>query len=87
MGGWAAEDVKRLVGHATSLTTMAPLFFYAGLMLGRGVVPFALKRVREIGVVLTALVLAVAYEDQPRWIRVRLARRLTRVQLEHEAHW
>jgi MFS transporter, FHS family, glucose/mannose:H+ symporter len=59
MGGWAAEDVKRLVGHATSLTTMAPLFFYAGLMLGRGVVPFALKRVREIGVVLTAQVLAV----------------------------
>jgi fucose permease len=59
MGGWAAEDVKRLAGHATSLTAMAPLFFYAGLMLGRGVVPFALKRVREIAVVLTALVLGV----------------------------
>src|SRR6202011_1831195 len=52
IGGWAAEDAKRLAGHATSLTTMAPLFFYAGLMLGRGVVPLILKRIDEIRVVL-----------------------------------
>ena len=57
IGGWAAEDAKRLAGHATSLTTMAPLFFYAGLMLGRGVVPLFLKRVGELRVVLTALCL------------------------------
>ena len=59
IGGWAAEDVKRLAGHATSLTTMAPMFFYAGLMAGRGVVPLALLRIREIRVVLTALGLAI----------------------------
>ena len=57
IGGWAAEDAKRLAGHATSLTTMAPLFFYAGLMLGRGVAPLFLKRIGEIRVVLTALCL------------------------------
>ncbi len=55
IGGWAAEDTKRLVGHATSLTTTAPLFFYAGLMLGRGVVPLILKRIGELRVVLMAI--------------------------------
>jgi FHS family glucose/mannose:H+ symporter-like MFS transporter len=55
IGGWAAEDTKRLAGHATSLTTTAPLFFYAGLMLGRGVVPLILKRIGELRVVLMAI--------------------------------
>jgi FHS family glucose/mannose:H+ symporter-like MFS transporter len=59
IGGWAAEDAKRLAGHATSLTTMAPLFFYAGLMLGRGVAPLLLKRIGEIRVVLVALCLVM----------------------------
>jgi FHS family glucose/mannose:H+ symporter-like MFS transporter len=57
IGGWAAEHAKRLAGHATSWTTMTPLFFYAGLMLGRGVAPMLLKRIGEIRVVLTALCL------------------------------
>lgn len=59
IGGWAAEDTKRLAGHATSLTTMAPLFFYAGLMLGRGAAPLILKWLGEFRVVLTALALDV----------------------------
>jgi FHS family glucose/mannose:H+ symporter-like MFS transporter len=59
IGGWAAEDTKRLVGHATSLTTTAPLFFYAGLMLGRGIVPLILKRIGELRVVLTAIGLVI----------------------------
>jgi fucose permease len=59
MGGWAAEDTKRLAGHATSLTTMAPLFFYAGLMTGRAVAPLILKWLGEFRVVLTALTLVV----------------------------
>jgi MFS transporter, FHS family, glucose/mannose:H+ symporter len=59
IGGWAAEDTKRLAGRATSLTIMAPLFFYAGLMIGRGVVPFALKRFGETRVVLAAIGLAM----------------------------
>ena len=59
IGGWAAEDTKRLAGHATSLTTMAPMFFYAGLMTGRGLAPLALLRIGEIRVVLTALALTM----------------------------
>jgi FHS family glucose/mannose:H+ symporter-like MFS transporter len=55
IGGWAAEDTKRLAGHATSLTTMAPLFFYAGLMMGRGVAPLILKRIGELRVVVMAI--------------------------------
>jgi MFS transporter, FHS family, glucose/mannose:H+ symporter len=55
IGGWAAEDTRRLAGHVSGLTTMAPLFFYAGLMLGRGAAPLILKRVGEIRVVLMAL--------------------------------
>jgi FHS family glucose/mannose:H+ symporter-like MFS transporter len=38
---------------------MAPLFFYAGLMLGRGGAPLVLKRLGELRVVLTALALDV----------------------------
>jgi FHS family glucose/mannose:H+ symporter-like MFS transporter len=59
IGGWAAEDTKRLAGHATNLTTMAPLFFYAGLMLGRGAAPLVLKRLGEFRVVLTAIAMDV----------------------------
>jgi MFS transporter, FHS family, glucose/mannose:H+ symporter len=59
MGGWAAEHTKRLAGHATSLTTMAPLFFYAGLMTGRAAAPLILKRLGELRVVRTALALVV----------------------------
>jgi FHS family glucose/mannose:H+ symporter-like MFS transporter len=59
IGGWAAEDMKRLVGHATSLTTIAPLFFYSGLMIARGVAPVALSRMGEIRVVLTAIGLTI----------------------------
>lgn len=59
LGGWAAEDAKRLAGHATSLTTMAPMFFYAGLTAGRGLAPLVLLRMRAIRVVLTAMGLAM----------------------------
>jgi FHS family glucose/mannose:H+ symporter-like MFS transporter len=59
IGGWASVETRRLAGHVTSLTTMAPLFFYAGLMIGRGVAPLALKRLGDLRVVLTALGLTV----------------------------
>lgn len=58
IGGWAAEHAKRLAGHATGLPTIAPMFFYAGLMTGRGVASLALMRVRERHVILMAMALA-----------------------------
>jgi FHS family glucose/mannose:H+ symporter-like MFS transporter len=58
VGGWAAEYVKRLDGHASSLSTIAPMFFYAGLTTGRGLASLVLLRVRESHLVLSAVSLA-----------------------------
>ena len=55
LGGWAAEHAKRLAGHASSLSTVAPMFFYAGLMTGRGLAPLVLMHVRENRLALAAL--------------------------------
>jgi fucose permease len=57
IGGWAAELAKRLAGHASNLSTVAPMFFYAGLMTGRGFAPLVLMRVRENRVALGALLI------------------------------
>jgi FHS family glucose/mannose:H+ symporter-like MFS transporter len=59
VGGWAAEHAKRLAGPADRMSTVAPLFFYAGLMTGRGIATLVLLRIREIYVVLTGLGLAI----------------------------
>lgn len=58
VGGWAAEHAKRLAGHASSLSTIAPMFFYGGLMAGRGLAPLVLRRVRENRVALASLLTA-----------------------------
>ncbi len=58
VGGWAAEHTKRLAGHASSLATIAPMFFYGGLTAGRGLAPLALMRVRENRVAIAALITA-----------------------------
>jgi FHS family glucose/mannose:H+ symporter-like MFS transporter len=58
IGGWAAEHAKRLVNGATSASTLAPMFFYAGLTIGRGLAPAALLRIRENRLVFAALAIA-----------------------------
>ena len=58
VGGWAAEHAKRLAGHASNLSTIAPMFFYGGLMAGRGLAPLVLMRVRENRVALASLFIA-----------------------------
>jgi MFS transporter, FHS family, glucose/mannose:H+ symporter len=55
IGGWAAAYTRRLAGSATGLSTMAPMFFYAGLMTGRGLAPLVLSRVGELRVVMMEL--------------------------------
>jgi len=59
IGGWSAAHVKRLAAHGANLATIAPMFFYAGLMTGRGLAPLVLRQFRERQVVLAALVLAM----------------------------
>lgn len=58
IGGWSAERVRRLAVHGANLATIAPMFFYAGLMTGRGLASLVLMRFRERQVVLAALGLA-----------------------------
>jgi FHS family glucose/mannose:H+ symporter-like MFS transporter len=57
IGIWAAEYAKRLADGITSLTTLAPMFFYAGLTLGRATAPLVLLRLKERKIVLGALIL------------------------------
>jgi FHS family glucose/mannose:H+ symporter-like MFS transporter len=60
IGGWAAEHAKRLAKGTSNITTLAPMFFYAGLMFGRAVAPLVLLRLKERPVVLGALSLTAA---------------------------
>jgi len=59
IGGWAAEQAKRLEGHATALTTMSPLFFYAGLMVGRGLASLLLPRIGSLRFIIAAFSLSI----------------------------
>ena len=60
IGIWAAEYAKRLANGITGMTTLAPMFFYAGLTTGRVSAPLFLARLPERKIVLGALSLAAA---------------------------
>jgi fucose permease len=60
LGGWSAAHASRLSNSGTDLSTIAPMFFYGGLMTGRVLAPFILARIREYALVLTELLLIVA---------------------------
>lgn len=55
LGSWAAEHAKRLPFTGVSLATVAPMFFYGGLMTGRALAPLVLARVPEYRLVLFVL--------------------------------
>lgn len=58
VGGWSAEIAKRLAKGSSGITTLTPMFFYAGLTSGRALAPLVLLRVTERRLVLGALVLS-----------------------------
>jgi FHS family glucose/mannose:H+ symporter-like MFS transporter len=60
VGGWSAEIAKRLAKGSGGITTLTPMFFYAGLTSGRALAPLVLLRVNERRLVLGALVLAAS---------------------------
>jgi FHS family glucose/mannose:H+ symporter-like MFS transporter len=60
IGIWAAEFAKRVAHGITGMTTLAPMFFYTGLTLGRGAAPLVLRRHAERKIVFGALGLAAA---------------------------
>jgi MFS transporter, FHS family, glucose/mannose:H+ symporter len=55
IGVWCAEYSRRIAHGITNLTTLAPMFFYAGLTAGRGLAPLALLSLSEAPLVLAAL--------------------------------
>jgi fucose permease len=71
VGGWVALDEKRMVGFNPAKMAAAPAFFYGFLLLGRFLVPIALKyfsqRILSVGglVLTTAGVALVAYAQTP----------------------
>jgi fucose permease len=71
VGGWVALDEKRMVGFNAAKMAAAPAFFYGFLLLGRFLVPLALKyfsqRALSVGglVMATAGVALVAFAQTP----------------------
>jgi FHS family glucose/mannose:H+ symporter-like MFS transporter len=60
LGSWSAAYAKRLPGGGEGISTLAPMFFYGGLLAGRAVAPFVLARIREFHLVMFALMLVIA---------------------------
>jgi FHS family glucose/mannose:H+ symporter-like MFS transporter len=59
LGSWAAAYAKRLPGGGEGISTLAPMFFYGGLLSGRAFAPFVLSRVREYRLVIAALTMVI----------------------------
>jgi len=59
LGSWAAAYAKRLAGGGAGIATLAPMFFYGGLLAGRAFAPFVLARIHEYRLVITALILVI----------------------------
>ncbi len=55
IGVWSAEYSRRIANGITNMTTLAPMFFYAGLTAGRGLAPLVLLSLSEGPLVLAAL--------------------------------
>jgi FHS family glucose/mannose:H+ symporter-like MFS transporter len=60
LGSWSAAYAKRLPGGGNGLSTIAPMFFYGGLLAGRASAPLVLARVREFRLVGAALLVVIA---------------------------
>jgi MFS transporter, FHS family, glucose/mannose:H+ symporter len=59
LGSWSAAYAKRLPGGGDGISTIAPMFFYGGLLAGRAFAPFVLARVREFRLVVIALIVVI----------------------------
>jgi len=57
---WAAAHAARLSHQGADLATVAPMFFFAGLMTGRALAPLILARVREFPLVVSAITIVLA---------------------------
>jgi len=60
VGGWVALDAKNMAGITPALMAAAPSFFYGFLLLGRFLMPLALKRFTQRAICLSGLALAAS---------------------------
>ena len=58
VGGWIATFAQRLHGVPYWFAIIAPSFFWAGLLVGRGTAPLIFRRVSENGVARGALAIS-----------------------------
>jgi len=58
LSGWAASYAQRLSSGPGSVWALAPSFFWAALLVGRGLAPAMLRRVDEANLALAGLVIA-----------------------------
>jgi len=59
-GGWVAALAKRIANGVGTASPFVPTFFYGGLLVGRGLAPLVLRKVRENNLALMALGLAAS---------------------------
>jgi fucose permease len=76
VGGWVALDEKRMVGFTTAKMAAGPAFFYGFLLLGRFLVPVALKHFSQRALCVGGLAVAtvgvalVAFAQTPGMLHV-----------------
>jgi MFS transporter, FHS family, glucose/mannose:H+ symporter len=58
VAGWAASLAKRMSSDGKGLWALAPMFFWGGIIAGRGIVPFVPLRRREGALLISGLALA-----------------------------
>jgi MFS transporter, FHS family, glucose/mannose:H+ symporter len=58
VAGWVASLAKRMNSDSSRPWALAPMFFWAGLIVGRGLVPFVPQRRRESALLTSGLILA-----------------------------
>ncbi len=68
IGGWAAALAKRIGTNTGNLWELAPMFFWAGLLIGRALGPFVLHRAAERTVLFLGLTLAGASNTALLWL-------------------
>ncbi|MFZ0038080.1 MAG: MFS transporter [Candidatus Acidiferrales bacterium] len=68
LSGWIAAFAKRMGTSAGSRFELAPMLFWAGILSGRGLAPFILRRMREKSVLLAGLVLAGVCNGALLWV-------------------
>ena len=67
VGGWTASLAKRMGSNSGNLWELAPMFFWAGLLAGRGMAPIILRRVAERSLFVTGLMVAGSFSGALFW--------------------